>query len=108
MNHAKKSGSSSYVKPCPWDAPTYPAEKKAQPAGMNLYGNTAYRHQCPVSIILAGRVESPKGTAPSGSHRSVREPLDSYGSSCLSFSKTEIPVREQLRQAFSTSLEPRP
>ena len=26
-------------------------------------------------------VESPEGTSPSGAHRTVREPLDSYGSS---------------------------
>ena len=31
--------------------------------------------------ILSVWVESPKGTSPSGSHRSVRESLDSYGSS---------------------------
>ena len=54
------------------------------------------------------RVEWPEGTAPSGSHRSVRESLDSYGSSCPPFFETEIPVREQLRKAFPTAFEPRP
>ncbi len=39
-------------------------------------------------------VEWPEGTSPSGSHRSVRESLDSYGSSCPPFFETEIPVRE--------------
>ena len=28
-----------------------------------------------------GEVESPGGTSPPGAHRTVREPLDSYGSS---------------------------
>lgn len=46
-----------------------------------------------IHLILMG-VEWPEGTAPSGSHRSVRESLDSYGSSCPPFFETEIPVRE--------------
>ena len=40
-----KSETSPQVNACQWDAPTDPAEKNAQPTGMNLYKTTAYRHQ---------------------------------------------------------------
>ena len=39
-----KSETSPQVNARQWDAPTHPAEKKAQPNGMNLYETTAYRH----------------------------------------------------------------
>src|SRR5262249_11770028 len=43
----------------------------------------------------AGVVESPGGLSPPGAPRSVREPLDSYGSRCSAVSMTELPVGEE-------------
>src|SRR6201984_2039744 len=40
-------------------------------------------------------VESPGGLSPPGAPRSVREPLDSYGSRCSAVSMTELPVGEE-------------
>src|ERR1700741_3084740 len=40
-------------------------------------------------------VESPGGLSPPGGPRSVREPLDSYGSRCSAVSMTELPVGEE-------------
>ena len=40
-------------------------------------------------------VESPRGLSPPGAPRSVREPLDSYGSRCSAVSMTELPVGEE-------------
>jgi dienelactone hydrolase len=40
-------------------------------------------------------VESPRGLSPPGATRSVREPLDSYGSRCSAVSMTELPVGEE-------------
>src|SRR5215467_5130142 len=40
-------------------------------------------------------VESPRGLSPPGAPRSVREPLDSYGSRCSAVSMTEPPVGEE-------------
>ena len=40
-------------------------------------------------------VESPGGFSPPGAPRSVREPLDSYGSRCSAVSMTELPVGEE-------------
>ncbi|MDO9164139.1 MAG: transposase, partial [Methylococcaceae bacterium] len=41
----------------------------------------AMTHRLSTKTGKAVRVESPEGASPSGSHRTVREPLDSYGSS---------------------------
>src|SRR5215470_5848379 len=41
-------------------------------------------------------VESPGGVSPPGAPRSVREPLDSYGSRCSAGSMAELPVGEEL------------
>src|SRR5436190_22079309 len=40
-------------------------------------------------------VESPGGFSPPGAPRSVREPLDSYGSRCSAVSMAELPVSEE-------------
>src|SRR6476646_7012140 len=40
-------------------------------------------------------VESPGGLSPPGAPRSVREPLDSYGSRCSAVSMTELPVGKE-------------
>ena len=40
-------------------------------------------------------VESPGGVSPPGAPRSVREPLDSYGSRCSAVSMAELPVSEE-------------
>src|SRR5215469_12530192 len=40
-------------------------------------------------------VESPGGLSPPGAPRSVREPLDSYGSRCSAVSMAELPVGEE-------------
>ena len=49
------------------------------------YDKLARNYESIVSLACAFlwliEVESPKGASPSGSHRSVRESLDSYGSS---------------------------
>jgi len=50
------------------------------------------------SALVAGtglHVESPRGFSPLGAPRSVREPLDSYGSRCSAGSMTELPVGEE-------------
>ena len=50
------------------------------------------------SAVAAGtrpHVESPGGLSPPGAPRSVREPLDSYGSRCSAVSMTELPVGEE-------------
>jgi hypothetical protein len=40
-------------------------------------------------------VESPGGLSPPGAPRSVREPLDSYGSRCSAVSMAEPPVGKE-------------
>ena len=40
-------------------------------------------------------VESPGGLSPPGAPRSVREPLDSYGSRCSAVSMAELPVGKE-------------
>ena len=53
-----KSETSPQVNACPWDALTHPAEKKAQPTGMNLYETNAYRHQgAPRVRIVVASIE---------------------------------------------------
>src|SRR6516164_3195737 len=44
---------------------------------------------------LSAIVESPGGLSPPGAPRSVREPLDSYGSRCSAVSMTERPVGKE-------------
>ena len=46
-------------------------------------------------LVLLSFVESPRGLSPPGAPRSVREPLDSYGSRCSAVSMTELPVGEE-------------
>src|SRR5260370_17398540 len=43
----------------------------------------------------AALVESPGGLSPPGAPRTVREPLDSYGSRCSAVSMAELPVSEE-------------
>jgi Transposase DDE domain len=45
-----------------------------------------------VALAPIQLVESPGGLCPPGAPRSVREPLDSYGSRCSAVSMTELPV----------------
>src|SRR5260370_27710757 len=40
-------------------------------------------------------VESPGGLSPQGAPRSVREPLDSYGSQCSAASMAQLPVGKE-------------
>ena len=50
------------------------------------------------SALAAGaalHVESPGGLSPPGAPRSVREPLDSYGSRCSAVSMAELPVGKE-------------
>ena len=42
-----------------------------------------------------GKVESPGGLPPPGAPRSVREPLNSYGSRCSAVSMAELPVGKE-------------
>src|ERR1700751_1434867 len=44
---------------------------------------------------FTARVESPGGLSPPGAPRSVREPLDSYGSRCSAVSMAEPPVGKE-------------
>src|ERR1700738_377213 len=51
----------------------------------------------PSSIVhgIADFVEPPGGLSPPGAPRSVREPLDSYGSRCSAGSMAELPVGKE-------------
>src|SRR5258708_144141 len=49
------------------------------------------------AVGAAESVEWPGGLSPPGSPRTVREPLDSYGSRCSAVSMTQLPVSEELR-----------
>src|SRR5215469_12573601 len=59
-----------------------------------VFGERRFRHvsadQGPIVVV-----ESPGGLSPPGAPRSVREPLDSYGSRCSAVSMTELPVGEE-------------
>ena len=46
-------------------------------------------------MATTGYVESPGGVSPPGAPRSVREPLDSYGSRCSAVSMAEPPVGKE-------------
>src|SRR6202011_338391 len=50
---------------------------------------------CSVVDGTADFVESPGGLSPPGAPRSVREPLDSYGSRCSAVSMAELPVGKE-------------
>src|SRR6266446_7955878 len=50
---------------------------------------------CSIVDGTADFVESPGGLAPPGAPRSVREPLDSYGSRCSAVSMAEPPVGKE-------------
>src|SRR6202040_581419 len=49
------------------------------------------------STLFQAIVEWPGGLSPPGSPRTVREPLDSYGSRCSAVSMTQLPVSEEPR-----------
>src|ERR1700731_84660 len=46
-------------------------------------------------VVRGSVVESPGGLSPPGAPRSVREPLDSYGSRCSAVSMAELPVGKE-------------
>ena len=48
---------------------------------LNRRKGLTYQKLLHFQFVTPPAVESPKGTAPSGAHGTVREPLDSYGSS---------------------------
>jgi hypothetical protein len=47
------------------------------------------------ATATARNIKSPEGLSPPGAPRSVREPVDSYGSRCSAVSMTELPVGEE-------------
>src|ERR1700738_5203801 len=63
------------------------------------------RPSCPRSGT--GRfVESPGGVSPPGAPRSVREPLDSYGSRCSAVSMAQLPMSEERRICAAKAIKP--
>ena len=50
--------------------------------------------------------ESPGGLSPPGAPRTVREPLDSYGSRCSTVAMTELPVSEEGRICTAKPVKP--
>src|SRR6516164_1136873 len=60
---------------------------------MSPYLTDSRRSGSPAGTSL--HVESPRGLSPLGAPRSVREPLDSYGSRCSAVSMTELPMGEE-------------
>src|SRR6516164_935373 len=60
---------------------------------MSPYLTDSRRSGSPAGTSL--HVESPRGLSPPGAPRSVREPLDSYGSRCSAVSMTERPVGKE-------------
>src|SRR5947209_12760030 len=52
-------------------------------------------HPGPAGDSQLQTVESPGGVSPPGAPRSVREPLDSYGSRCSAVSMAELPVGKE-------------
>src|SRR6516162_4876011 len=63
--------------------------------GARLWRGCAETSRSSVMGRTSQTVESPGGLAPPGAPRSVREPLDSYGSRCSAVSMTELPVGEE-------------
>jgi hypothetical protein len=59
-------------------------------------------------IAKAALVEWPGGLSPPDSPRTVREPLDSYGSRCSAVSMTQLPVSEELRICTTQLRKPVP
>ena len=50
--------------------------------------------------------ESPGGISPPGAPRSVREPLDSYGSRCSAVSMAQLPMSEERRICAAKPIKP--
>src|SRR5215468_6538679 len=59
-------------------------------------------------VAKAAPVEWPGGLSPPGSPRTVREPLDSYGSCCSAVSMTQLAVSEELRICTTQLRKPIP
>ena len=63
--------------------------------GFNFFTRSQVGVQGSLVDAVALDVESPGGLSPPGAPRSVREPLDSYGSRCSAVSMAELPVGKE-------------
>src|SRR5215467_1162077 len=60
-----------------------------------VVGYLGYTDRASDVVVMAPLVESPGGVSPPGAPRTVREPLDSYGSRCSAVSMAQLPVSEE-------------
>ena len=78
----------------------HPRPKQTQllarcPASARRSPNRAHSRRLASAAGTAPYVEAAGEVSPPGAPRSVREPLDSYGSRCAAVSMTELPVGEE-------------